>query len=82
LTTSETKQDLVATLEIQGKRYDVIVDSGADICLVQPYTANGNQTDIKDDAFTNIPSLDKTEQEKCDFATLLGGGITNHNGCG
>jgi hypothetical protein len=37
LTTSEAKQDLVATIEIQGKRYDFIVDSGADICLVQPY---------------------------------------------
>jgi hypothetical protein len=39
LTTSEAKQDLVATLEIQGKRYD-IVDSGADICLVQPYVGD------------------------------------------
>jgi hypothetical protein len=35
------------------------------------YTANGNQTDIKDDAFTNIPSLDKTEREKCDAPLTL-----------
>jgi hypothetical protein len=35
------------------------------------YSANENKPDIKDDLVSNIPSLDKHEQEKCDASVNL-----------
>jgi hypothetical protein len=35
------------------------------------YSTKGNKSDIKDDTFSNMPSLDNEEKKKCDASFTL-----------
>jgi hypothetical protein len=48
LATTREEQELCIEIEIQGTNYEFIVDTGADVCLVQPYMGDEPTEEIRD----------------------------------